>query len=70
MVLVALPEGQQKQRSGVPYTYENAEVVQNALFHEFNIEVSAIRSTCDLLWCKEWLAQWFCVDPHALLSYM
>lgn len=42
MVLVALPEGQQKQRSEVSYTYESAEAVQNALFHEFNIEVGGM----------------------------
>ena len=37
MVLVALPDG--VLQSSPPYTYDAAERVQNALFHEFKIEV-------------------------------
>ena len=45
-MLVALPEGvvghDTIPASGFPlaYTYESAEMLQNVLFHEFNIEVS------------------------------
>jgi len=53
MVLVALPEGvvghdvTPAPGFQLSYTYESAEMVQNVLFHEFNIEVSA----CSPLHC-------------------
>ena len=42
MVLVALPEGIVGDRDQTVYNYDNAEMVQNILHHEFKIEVGYV----------------------------
>ena len=46
MVLVALPDGLAGGAASSSLTYENAEQIQDTLYHQFKIEVYDAKSDC------------------------